>query len=213
MKKLIISGLLGVIFSLHANCNEPIRFGLVGGINISNYSSPIITSKTGLHFGGVLQINMPKVNDAMFTELSLILSSKGGKSDWGGAGKVTFNPLYLELPIRMGYKYSISRDVKIIGKAGPYFAIGISGKSTATDSLPSWWTNNEDQDLFSGDNPIFKRFDAGIGLGVGVEIHNNVQIFISNDWGITRVEKNNEDSLTTGMKTGNLSFSIYYKLN
>ena len=41
---------------------------------------------------------------------------------------IKFNPYYLEVPVRVGYKYAVNDDFSLFGSVGPYMAVGLFGK-------------------------------------------------------------------------------------
>lgn len=63
---------------------------------------------------------------------------------------------YLILPLRGGYRLSVADNVRMNLALGPYFGIGVGGKSSPGDI-----------DTFSSDN--YKRFDMGLSGNVSVE--------------------------------------------
>lgn len=78
--------------------------------------------------------------------------------------KVT--PTYLEIPLHIGYKYAPENNTTFFCDLGPYFAVGIFGKSEikTTEYLPEKSGN-----VFS--DGLYKRFDIGLSGSVGVGIN------------------------------------------
>lgn len=78
--------------------------------------------------------------------------------------KVKFRAHYLELQVAAKYAYPLpvlNNDLKVFALAGPYFAYGIAdGVSVSSDE-----DDYEVKSLFD----VYKRFDAGLVLGLGVE--------------------------------------------
>ena len=64
-------------------------------------------------------------------------------------------------------RFIISDFGRLIFNAGPYAAIGIAGKGKYTDE---WEGTSMKFDLFSGDEAVLKRFDAGVQAGFAYEI-------------------------------------------
>ncbi len=80
----------------------------------------------------------------------------------------SFSRFYLQIPVCAAYKFDLTKHVKplsyfetfdIVGKIGPYFAFGLFG--TQIEEL-----SGAVNDIFDSHN----RFDAGILLGLGVDI-------------------------------------------
>ena len=67
----------------------------------------------------------------------------------------------------MAARFIISDFGRLIFNAGPYAAIGIAGKGKYTDE---WEGTSMKFDLFSGDEAVLKRFDAGVQAGFAYEI-------------------------------------------
>ena len=143
-----------------------------------------------------------------FTEMwsvqpSLMFTSKGYKADG-----VKCNPMYLELPILAAARFAIADNQNIVVKAGPYFAFGVAGKYKY-DGV------DEKDDVFGDDG--WKRFDAGLGVGVAYEI-NKFFIDLSGEFGLTKIAdgdgapKNMNFSIGVGYKFGGFLYS-YSKKN
>ena len=136
-----------------------------------------------------------------------MLTLKGAKVDGGSLASITFNPYYLEVPVRVGYKYAVNDDFSLFGSVGPYIAVGLFGKAKAKvdgdyfdfDEIGG---NSASEDIFGDDG--LKRFDLGLGLKAGVEFSKKYQIAISYDFGLVEVIKE------VGMKNRNLMISLGY---
>ena len=199
---------MGIFFSSVLLSQEPVRFGIVGGMNVSKTSSSLFSSKIGFHIGAKAEINLSKSVNGLYFEPEALLSLKGGKVDWGDLGSMSINPFYLEIPLKIGYKYAVNDNFKLIGKAGPYLAYGLFGKEI--DNYGPDGT--EKYDLFTGSDPI-NRFDAGFGFNLGVEIQNKFQVFVGNDWGLIPLFEDNDPEyidLGSGAKNINLTLSLSY---
>lgn len=71
-------------------------------------------------------------------------------------------PLYLTVPVMFDLKLWTKNSNKVIISAGPYVGFGLSGKSKVN--------GEETGELFSGNDgeeAPFKKFDAGLQLGIG----------------------------------------------
>lgn len=96
----------------------------------------------------------------------LMISSKGWKYKEEGE-KMTFRPIYLDIPILAAYKFNISDNTKFVINAGPYLAFGLGGKAKYGDV---------DYKLFKSDEGDWKRFDLGIQYGIGLELSDHYLI-------------------------------------
>lgn len=144
--------------------------GVKGGVNMSNFYGDELDDrnvKIGFHIGLAADYEF-MYNHAIQT--GLYFTTKGAKYDgtFGDVtGEVTVNPMYLQLPVHYAYKIDVSPGTRVVLHAGPYVAYGIGGKSKVKLSSSEGSAELGDVDVFGDDG--FKRFDAGLGLGVGAE--------------------------------------------
>lgn len=165
-------------------------WNIKAGMNLSNFGGdPDMNAKVGLKFGGGFDY---AVNQTFSIQPSLFFSTKGAKKS-----PVTANLAYLELPVMAAAHFNVADDKNIVLSAGPYLAYGIGGKTSieedgVTGSVDSF-----------GDNR-FKRFDAGLGLGVALEL-NKFIIGLEGQLGLTNIAdggdaKNQNFSIVLGYK-------------
>lgn len=209
MKKLflVIAALLGCNVLLMAGNDQAteskITWHVKAAMNLSNWRGvdEINTkAKVGYKLGGGLEYGL---NKTWAIQPSLFLTSKGAKAGDSGEEKTTINQVYLELPVNMQVRIPVASNTNVLIAAGPYFAYGIAGKiSQETDGVKS------SVDTFDNDMLEFKKFDAGIGAGVSLEI-NKIMVGLDGQLGLTRItkEKLSEDS----PKNINFSLSVGYK--
>lgn len=218
MKKLftIVAAALMSISAINAQ-----NFGVEGvaGMNVSNWGG--LGSKVGFHAGARFELAIPSVA-GLYTNAGVMLSLKGCKQDYGEVGNATTNAYYLDVPIHVGYKFSITNDFAIFGEVGPYVAIGLFGKSNSEtgefyDENGDWGYSSEKETINTFD--FAKRFDVGVGLRVGVEFKKKYSLSIGYDWGfidsyIDDEEEMDDDyviDLTPSLKNTNLTISLGYK--
>lgn len=207
MKRLFI--ILSVVFILSnvvANAQEGLKWGVMAGMNSSNFSTDGSDSKVGFHVGVKTEKYLPQIAQGVYFDMAALLSLKGAKVN-GGDASLKFNPYYLEIPIHMGYKYDVNENFAIFGNFGPYFAVGLFGKMKATGDLieESGLTRLHDSAKVFGYYGI-DRFDFGLGLKAGVEFCLKYQISIGYDWGLI----DNIDNSSN--KNRNLMLSLGYFL-
>lgn len=103
---------------------------------------------------------------------------------------------YLEIPIHVGYRYNISKNLGVYGEVGPYFATGVTGKykkiydDDEIDTQHRMLFKKDAAELFVPQSGItgvrvFQRFDCGFGFRVGVEYNNQYSLNLGGDWGFT----------------------------
>ncbi|MDE5787293.1 MAG: PorT family protein [Bacteroidaceae bacterium] len=164
--------------------DENITFGVRVGMNAANMTSDGIGSdftdnqKARIGFNLGVNVDIP-ITQSMYMQTGLYYTQKGTKwkaseTIYGNKYKYTgtWNPGFLQIPILASYRYNFSDNAQLQVSTGPYFAVGVSGKSkeketyngnTDTDKWPLF---GEDED---GDH-MLKRFDAGWQIGLGVTI-------------------------------------------
>ena len=130
------------------------------GMNISNYTGDAdLNAKIGFKLGGGFEYAF---DNTWSLQPSLFLSTKGAKKDGN-----SINAMYLELPVMA---------------AGPYLACGIAGKT----KIDLGNDTERKYDTFGDD--ALKRFDAGLGVGVALEL-GKVIVGLDGQFGLVDVEK------------------------
>lgn len=209
MKTMIKTSLvaLALLVSAGASAQMPISFGVKAGANLSNYSEGDMDAKFGFNVGITADIN---IAPSLYVLTGLELTTKGAKQEesisesfmgtsYSIKVKETSNPMYLQLPIHLGYKLEVTPGTNIVFRAGPYLAYGIGGKSKTEISgnfgdldlnnlLNQLDLKNGESDIFgNGENQLdTKRFDFGIGGGVGAEF-GKISATIGYDLGLTKL--------------------------
>ena len=188
LKVILMSALLSLGGTLTANAQSAgqVRFGVTGGMNVTGITDLGDTeSRIGFNLGLRGEYNFSK---NVYVNAGLLWSMKGAKYDAEIAGyKGTFkvNPSYLEIPIAVGGRYFISDGLSIFAETGPYFAVGVCGKSK-TDVKIGNIKSTEKVDFFGDDGSGAKRFDAGWGLRAGVEV-NKFQVHLGYEHGFVNI--------------------------
>lgn len=174
---LLIVALLAVI-GLNAQ-EKATTFGIKGGLNLSNMSGDGQTadSKIGFNVGVTLDQLLAK---DLYLLTGLEYSLKGAK---GGGG--TLNLSYLQLPIHMGYKLVVADNTKLVFRAGPYIGYAIDGTFKAGGVSIDLFSD-EFKGLVGFD--VLNRFDAGLGLGLGMEF-GQIGVNLGYDFGLANIEK------------------------
>lgn len=177
MKKYLI--LVVVLFSFTQMFSQDTRFGVRGGLNLSNFfaDEPDDTNlRAGYNIG--LTTRSAIIEDLLFLQAELGYSGKGSKVE-GDLGEASLNLGYIDLPVML----SIGFANLIYLEGGMYAAYlvntNISGETSGGTSF------SED---ISSDN--FKKFDYGLVVGtnvdlapvtIGVRYHYGMQNIMDND--------------------------------
>lgn len=168
MKKvLILMAVFACTLVMHAQ--EKVSFYYVAGTNLSTFTGDVdnVDPILGFSLGAGLNYD---ISEKWALRPSLYFVTKGGKSE-GMIGNYsateTVHPLYLELPVDFCYRIPLNEKMDFNILAGAYISYGLSGKiEVEVDKGAS--TVTEKQDFFGSSRA--KRLDAGLGLGVGLEV-------------------------------------------
>ena len=195
-----------------ANAQE-IKYGVTAGVNINTLTTNANKERTGFHAGLKTEIDF---NKKLYVNAGLMLTSK----PWGDLGITTpawnktdfwnATPYYLEIPVHVGYKLPVAKNVKIFAEAGPYMAIGLFGSGKYTEKqYDEGFKNLIESKTHDLEDPFKhnyqKRFDWGLGGNIGVELFNHYQLSVGYDWGLKEILGKN-----TSMKNKTFMISASY---
>lgn len=186
--------------------NDKNGFSVIGqfGLNVSNlrlHEIPFtdMNSKAGFNAGVHFDYILPQCY-GVYINAGLEYTMKGAKNEhtWlvpdpenPGYDKDiqatgVARPMYLSLPVHIGYRYNILDDLGVYADLGPYFALGTNGKYIRKYSD---YRENDKYNVFgSNDTGSFfdtKRGDIGFGFRIGAEYAKHYNLIISCDWGLT----------------------------
>lgn len=210
MKKFLLLVALVAISVVSVNAQDHLKWGVMAGMNVSKYTLTGFDNRIGFHAGVKAELGLSQEESGAYMDFAALLTLKGAKIDAGSVASFKMNPYYLEIPVRIGYKYAVNEDFALFGSAGPYMAVGLFGKAKLkVDSdvadltdIPGAEGNSMSENIFSDGG--LKRFDFGLGLKAGVEFSKKYQLAISYDFGLIDVNKE------IGMKNRNLMLSFGY---
>ena len=166
-----------------AQTKGDVRFGITGGMNVSNITDLEADCRIGFNLGARVEYG---ITDNLYLGSGLLFSQKGFKYEESTDGlkyEEKGNPLYLQIPIHLGYHHDLGNGVGIFGETGPYLAFGIAGKLKAEGNLDIYEAE-EKVDFFGND--LGNVFDMGWGLRAGVSV-NQFQIHLGYEYGFTKV--------------------------
>lgn len=195
-----------------ASAQDKLAFGVRAGVNINSLSYSgqentmldDIKSRAGFHVGVVMDWN---VAGDFYIQPGVYFTTRGAKSEWSGSDEdysasitTKLNMSYLQIPVLASYRFPVSDAVKIDLNVGPYIAIGLGGKVKVDASETYMGETDRDSykyDIFgkSSDDKErgdFKRFDAGLRFGAGVNIH-QFYVGVSYDLGLTNLAYTGND--------------------
>ncbi len=148
-------------------------------------------AKHGLDMPGIYKVStVVSMTDENGEELLKQVTEDEGRN-YSGKYKITSH--YFYIPIHVGFRYNFSDDWGVFAEAGPYFALGVAGKTRFdadeegtnphyVEFKDKTFKKNSDNYRASGG---LQRFDAGLGFRVGVECQNHYSLNLDCDWGLT----------------------------
>lgn len=217
MKKVLyVMALVVLTLGVQAqNLNYGVRFGMNASKLKGNKESDIdndFKGRIGFHVGAAVDYEFMT---SMFVESGLYITTKGAKYDKDGE-EYKYNVTYLQLPILYSYKYDLGiSDLKLHGKIGPYFALGLAAKQKYEDSYDPDYnytakgfgkSDNNSNDAKTG----LKRGDVGFLLGMGVS-KGHYYLGLNYELGFVNIDAYSSESDYKGkVHTRNFSISLGY---
>ncbi len=222
-----------LLFFLILSATQAQNSGVIlrGGLNLAN----ITVSENGriddnkmlasFQAGLIGDINITK---SFAFQPGLLVTGKGSKTEAGQPTdanyfKATTNPIYLEVPLNLVYKFGFSDGPNLFVGAGPYLAIGIAGKNKVEGKFFGASFSNKENINWSDDDPttlsyeegagfgIMKRFDYGLNGIAGIDF-SKVVLSINYGMGLAKLQSGSTSSDDDNNKHRVLSFAIGFKL-
>ncbi len=203
---------------------------LKAGVNLANVSitndGDIDEAKMLTSFQVGILANV-KVAPFLSFQPGILFTGKGSKTESGAATDPTYyratsNPYYVEIPANFVLK-TPTGPIKFFAGAGPYLAIGISGKNIADGKIFGTSFHSEKAIEFSNDDPatldyeegagygIMKRFDYGLNGLAGIETK-NIVLSVNYGLGLAKLQSGSNSRADDKNKHRVLSFTVGVKL-
>lgn len=196
IKLLLTAALIIAGISLSAQ-DKKFTFGVKAGLNMSSISGDI--SDTKVRFGYNVGVTADyAINQNWYILSGLEYTTKGVN----GSDGESIHAAYIQLPVHAGYKLEVAPGTKLIFHAGPYLAYGTNGNTEITVFQLGDLSFGGKAKTFD----IFRRFDAGLGLGIGAEF-GKFGVDLGWDYGLVNMVEEGKGSL----RTGNAYLSASYK--
>ena len=199
MKK-IIAMLLVAMSTLCASAKGEQYMTLEGGVGVASMSK--LDSRTGFHLGAIAEFPLANVDDGGYVNIGVLFKLKGAEKEYSGL-EAKVNQYCFDVPLHIGYRYRFNPGFALFGEMGPYFGIGLFGKTWAKSG-----NEKVKADTYSDLGGV-KRFDFGMGFKIGAEVAGCVPIAIGYDFGVLNVNKDGEPA----MRNSYLSFSVGYRFS
>lgn len=211
---------LSVIFFAQANAQVYVQGGL-NLANISNSKSGSVDKNNMLPSFNAGILARTNSTDVIAVESGLLLTGRGSKVEGGSSSanyKVTFNPLYLELPVNLVVRFPVSSNANIFLNGGPYVAMGVGGKSKFEGQLGNISGTHTEKIKFTNEDPTdddqafskLKRFDYGLNVGAGIDL-NKILLKVNYGYGLAKInstQTNNSEDDKNKYRTLSISVGV-----
>lgn len=175
---------------------KPVTLGVKAGANLSTFGGSVKDAKSTMRYRVGLTTDFALTHN-LFIFTGLDFQTKGAKYASKSSTDIKSNPVYVQIPVSIGYKYDVSSSTKLVLNAGAYAAYGVAGKiKTGPDKAK--------ESIFSKDG--FKRFDYGLLGGIGLEV-GKIAINAGYEYGLANINHasvpkitNRNPYLTVGYK-------------
>lgn len=167
-----------------------VKFGLKGGLNLTNLSADGITSdKSGFYVGPTVKFTLPVVG--LSVDASALYDQRNAKIK---NTDETIKSQSFQIPINVRYGVGLSSVVNVFAFAGPQFGFNIGDKSKLLDQMGSW---------------SLKSSNISGNIGIGATVFSKLQITANYNFQLSKsgeVEYINEAGQTT---TGKMKFNSW----
>ena len=180
-------------FSLDKNS---VYYGARMGLNLASMSgdgTDANSMKAGLNLGGVVGLRVSP-SSPVFLESGFYYTQRGGKD---GDTKMTIK--YLEIPLILKYGIKATDDIAVLPFIGPYFALGIAGKTE--------YSGIDGKEKESTYDHLLNRNDMGFKLGCGAE-YNMIYVEVAYQFGLHNIADNDNLSIHANQLSINLGVNF-----
>lgn len=157
-----------VAITASAQVEQGFRMGLRVNAGMSNVTGEGTKMSAGYGLGWIAEYNF---SSNLFLQSGIGLENIAHKEDFLDG---TLNACFVQLPIHIGYRFSLGETSALFVQAGPTLGIGVFGSKIE-------WDDGDDMNYFDA----AKRFDLGVGGRIGVEF-NKLQISAGTNYGVLK---------------------------
>ena len=188
MKKFLLSIALALA-SFIAFAQVP-QFGIKGGVNFANMTAS--SGSVSASLGTLTTFSAGAFTDikagAISIQPGIFYTGKGFKvSDDNGSNSGQLSLRYIQVPVNFVYHIPAVIGNVYVG-AGPFAAVGVSGKIKGTSEGES-----AEQDVTFGDDGEFKRTEFGLQGIAGFQFKTGFLVGLSYDLGLSNISNNNSE--------------------
>jgi len=203
------------------------------GVNLANVSvtkdGQIDDANQLVSFHGGIMADMAMGRIFSF-QPGLFFTGKGSKIEIGSPSDPNYlkgktNPYYVELPLNLILNLVLNgkENSKLFAGAGPYGAIGVSGKRKSEGKILGTPFKSEGKIKFSSDDPTTFDYEEGAGLGLlkrfdygfnitGGYVVGSLMMSANYGYGLAKINSGTSSSSDDENKHRVLSFSIAVRL-
>ena len=203
-----------------------------GGINLANISvtdgGRVDESNQLTSFQVGLLTDISLGANLLALQTGVLYTGKGAEVQKGTSGqagyfKQSFNPRYIEVPANILVKVPLGKTSRVFVGAGPYLAVGVSGKVTTEGTLPVLGNFDYERDItFSNDDPttfseeegtgfgVVRRFDYGVNGTAGIE-GKNLILGLNYGLGMAKLQSGTNNNADNDNKHRVLSLTLGFK--
>lgn len=187
--KMTVVAIMAAVMSMCCNSLSAKTFSVEGtaGVGFSNYKiNSLKLEGTGFRVGAIGQLSVPKVK-GLYCNAGVLLSMEGFNFDILGT-QLKASPFFLNIPVHVGYSYSIIDKLSVFGEFGPYVGVGLFGnfKYVFSDS------ESYKVPLFKADEmgeiPM-ERVHFGLGFKIGLVAFSHYKLSFGWDWNLLNSAK------------------------
>ena len=157
MKKVLTLIVMAVAFAMPSQAQ--IKFGLQGGLNMSNISvkdaadnpGAAVKSRTGFFIGPTVKFTLPIVG--LGIDAAAVYDQREGKA----SNNETIKSQSIQIPINVRYGFGLGNLAEVFAFAGPQFGFNVGGKKT-WEQVAEWTLKSS-------------NLSANVGIGVTVLSH------------------------------------------
>lgn len=219
-KKMMIAAMC---FAAMANA-QSFRVGPAANVQLDSPTD--MKTKVGFAVGARGEMDFKGAAKGLFLDAAVLFDAKNWKSDGYYDEKTAlsyewkYNTYGLSVPVNMGYRFDVSKPVKLFIAAGPYLNIGFGGKSKVTTTkeqgktfdpskekpgqngttVKTETTSTASSNVYS--DKLMNRLNWGVGFKVGAEICNHYQVNVGYELGLSKIFKNSLDSKHRTLSVG-----------
>lgn len=226
----IISMLSIGVFGQNKITSSEGNFIIRGGVNYANISVTEngrvdeANNLTSFHVGIAFDILLAP---GLTVQPGVTYTGKGAKTQRGKEGenfyyKASSNPMYLEIPLNFVGKIPLGTSASLYLGAGPYAAMGVTGKNKVESKLLGVTSYTGRDIVFSNDDPTtsqeenfgygkIKRFDYGLNAMAGFKF-TRITIGANYGYGLTKINSGTDNEANDKGKNRVLSFTLGLKL-